>query len=150
MSYFVFGLIDGTQGSGGATARVNATAERMELKLGDGRRQPVLDEMLGTYSPTKSAPFLLTKTREEDTSDSLVSPYVVGVDGSSEAFAAIGRWLVATLRSPDIERVRVWMTEGYDSVFDRLEVPADRFADEVVTRVRAARDVPSLQVTVVK
>jgi hypothetical protein len=148
MSYFVFGLIDTAGGDCAEGARRSAAAEGMDLKLGDDIGQPVLSEMLGAYSPTVSVPFLLTSTSSEDTSDSLISPFVASEAARAHAFAAIGRWLIATLRLPEVERVRVWMTEGYDSAFERLNVSAEHFADEVIRRVAAAGDVPSLIVSV--
>jgi hypothetical protein len=150
MSYFIFGLIDVLQPGSEEAVRSCAVAVGLILKLRSERGQPLLDEMLGTYSPLTSAPFLLTRGAADDTSDSLISPLAVGLDASVQAFAAIGRWLVMALDRSEIERIRVWMTEGYDSEFGHVEVPADRFAEELAWRVRAAGDVPSLNVWVTK
>jgi hypothetical protein len=75
MSYFVFGLLDVLRAGCEETACSCAANEGLTLKLHDDRRQALLDEMLGAYSPLVNAPFLLTKNASDDTSDTLVSPY---------------------------------------------------------------------------
>jgi len=150
MSYFVFGLVDGRANDVFELADASAQAEGVSLKVRDQMRQPILAEMLGDYSPLSSLPFLLTQSQAEDTSDSLISPYAAGFAASAKALDAIGRWLVALLQSSRVDGVRLWMTEGFDSSFEHLELHASCFAAEIERRVAAEGEVPSLCVSVVR
>ncbi|ERR1700761_3431475 len=150
MSYFVFGLIDLADIDTAGQIRARVSFDELNVIWGAQINQQTLFEMLGRDIPDRSVPFLLTKWVSEDTSDSLVSPYVAGVEASADSFAVIGRWLVAVLASPEVERVRVWMTEGYETAFKNLDLSAQQFAAELKHRVLAEGDVPSLRVTVAR
>jgi len=154
MSYFVFGFVDFAADENRAleeesdSVKSCASAEGLAIELGDTERQPILREMRGGYSPKSSIPFLLMRSPDADTSDSLISPFAQGIEGSLLGVRTVGRWLRAVFRSPRITSVRIWMTEGYDDAFEEHHLEAERFADVVSGRIAADGDVPSLHVSV--
>lgn len=157
MSYFIFGFIDLARGTSlddasGEWERIRscASAEALSVKFGEASELPVLKEMRGNFLADRTAPFLLTRSPNEDTSDALISPYVGGLDATILAVQTIGRWVRCTLLSARVAGVRMWMTEGFDDSFEHHEVTPEQFTVDVTQRIRDEVDVPSLQFTIMR
>jgi len=156
MSYFVFGLADLEAGATGARdhAHIRSTMEGCATAAGlfvsvEREREPtILAEMRGDFDAEAAVPFLCLKKPADDTSDALISPYDVGIEGAARGAAAIADWVRGVLRDGGCNAVRLWLTEGWDDAFERWKCHPDRLAPLLERRLREENDIPSMQITV--
>ena len=122
MSYLVFGTFTLARALDDAAKKAVAydlvecaVAQRLYLLLGCNIVQPgIIHEMLGYEQgvvPDDKLLFLLTDSPISDTSDDLISPYHVGLDGSDSSLivslSRIGRLLKATMDFADVGGVEI-------------------------------------------
>ena len=92
-------------------------------------------------------PFVLTSSPVHDTSEDLLSPLESGtsdIDYLHPRLMRVAAWITLVLAIPGVSGLELLTSEGYDTSYAELRVPPGRFAEELVHRVRAEYDVPSL------
>lgn len=157
MSYFAFGLVELIADAAGAGARANAivTIKRCAAALGllvvaeEGEREPsLLSEMRGAFSPETTIPFFCRARLGDDTSDRLISPHLLGVEGACSGAVVIADWIGCVVQGADVVRAMLWFTEGYDEAFERHDCAPEDAAGLLAARIREENDVPSLLLSI--
>src|ERR1700744_2678708 len=103
MSHFLFGFLDfdERQLTPDARTRVIDIADHSAVDAGicakvcDPSEPSLLSEMRGPYSLEKSLPFLLAKTKMDDNSEAILSPFPGGVRDSAGSVSAVARWFAS-------------------------------------------------------
>jgi hypothetical protein len=152
MSYFAFGLVELNTRAAGADAHASAllTINRCAAAVGlvvavGGEREPsLLSEIRGAFSEGAAIPFLCLAQPEDDTSDRLISPHLLGVEGACAGAQAIAEWARCITQDTTVMRVMVWLTEGFDDTFERHDCGVEEASGLLVARIRAENDVPSM------
>ena len=158
MSYFVFGQI---RYSGGLTESECESSSWHAIKVGHDLSlyvtlacnivQEVVHEMLlkhGDDSRT-TTPFVVTGSPLDNTSDNLVSPFQLTPEGVQSNLQKIEQWICEVFRGGTVKRVMLFLTEGYDDQFERLEISPSEVRSLLSSKIEAVGDVPSLVVDVV-
>lgn len=152
VSYFVFGRLRCARGQWRAVEeglRDSANACGLAIRIGSAEiGQPVIEEMLRGAPAEEGLEYMLMANQVDDTSDALVSPFVVAIDRIVENLAVLGRWLATVSAPAPVNRLELWMTEGYETLFEEAEVSPSEFADFVGRRLVADGDVPSLRLMI--
>jgi hypothetical protein len=92
-------------------------------------------------------PFLIVGSLEEDTSDSLVSPFCEPLETICSNLARIQQWALQVMSQSDTD-LKIYVTEGYDDHFRELAVPAQELQETLCTILRTESDWPSLIIDV--
>jgi hypothetical protein len=156
VSYFVFGLVELKTNAAGADALASAllTIKRCGAAVGlavavGGEREPsLLAEMRGAFSAEDAIPFLCLARPEDDTSDRLISPHLLGVEGACAGALAIAEWAGCVIQDTSVARVMVWFTEGFDDAFERHDCGVEDAAGLLAARIREENDVPSILLSI--
>lgn len=156
VSYFAFGLVELKTNAAGADARASAvvTIERCAAAAGlsvvvGGEREPsLLSEIRGAFAAETAVPFLCLARPEDDTSDRLIAPHLLGVEGACAGALAIAEWAGCVIQDSCVVRVMVWFTEGFDDTFERHDCVAEDAAGLLAARIREENDVPSILLSI--
>jgi hypothetical protein len=143
MSHFIFGTFNfaapmsqSEQSGIGFKLAAEALSKRLYLRLHENAALNLIFEMLaltpGTI-PHDRMIFIVTASPIRDTSDELISPYVIGLEGSDTSLGVsllrIRQFLTAACKIEEIESITVWMSEGFDIEFQEFVVSPDAFDD---------------------
>lgn len=154
MSYFAFGLVETNAAGADAHASAVLTMQRcaaaagLAVALGGEREPSLLSEMRGAFSAEAAIPFLCLAKPEDDTSDRLISPHLLGVEGACAGALVVAEWVGCVIREAAVARVMVWFTEGFDDAFERHDCGAEDAAGLLVARIRQENDVPSILLSI--
>jgi hypothetical protein len=155
VSYFVFGVacplesINGRKGDDGVVSVLESCAavSHMAVMVEWSGEPAILDEMRGECVGS-GLRFMLAKSATDDTSDALVSPYVLGIDGAAKAARSIGEWVSCVVHDTKVQRVSIWFTEGFDIRFEVKPCRADQLVPFLETRISEVHDIPSMKLVV--
>ena len=157
MSYFAFGLIDLKREEANEEARAAvalslqpcATAAGISVAFGGAREPSLLAEMRGDFSAESAMPFLCLAHARDDTSDGLISPHLLGLEGAGEGLVRIADWVKRIVQTEDVRCVRIWLTEGFDVAFQCQDRRAEDLAPFWLTRLGEENEVPSMLLRIV-
>lgn len=143
MSHFVFGLITGTRNSPNTLRELGDVAidcsTGLGVRLGSASLPAVVLEMIGPFDVKSDLPFLLVNDPEDDQSDALISPYTVtGIENSFDGLRKISNWIQCVMIEGCVQRVTVWLTEGWDSEF--FEVTCEPVSFEAVVGAQIGKE----------
>jgi hypothetical protein len=154
MSYFAFGLVEVNTDAPSAHTSATLTLKRcadavgLTVAVGSDREPSLLSEMRGAFSEEAAIPFLCLARPEDDTSDGLISPHLLGVEGACSGALAILEWAGCVTRDLRVSRVLVWFTEGFDDSFERHACRVEDAALLLAARIREENDVPSILLSI--
>ena len=152
MSYFVFGCVTGEAALYGqvaivAAAETEATKQGLHVFVNENVPQAVVKEMLAEQVGRKSAcEFLVTSRANEDTSDSLISPFECSSDEISASLAALERWADGFLRAVPGLAISFFFTEGYETAFSGKRMAISGWALQIAQIAPDEGDIPSLRI----
>ncbi len=152
MSYFVFGCVTGESALCGqvgivAAAEGEATKQGLHVFANENIPQAIVREMLTEQVAQESAcEFLITSRADEDTSDSLISPFQCSPGHISEALASLERWADGFLRAVPGIAASLFFTEGYDTTFSAKKAAISGWALQIAQLVADEGDIPSLRI----
>lgn len=143
MSHFLFGVVDGGRGTG-----KQIIAGKMEISWGASLQQPIVLRMLElSAKPAPGEAEFSIAEPGHDTADSLVSPYDAGMEKSALSLRDALRWLENERHDKGAE---LWVTEGYDDAFVKLEGSFEELQLIVESMMHKADEVPSLRLCLSK
>jgi hypothetical protein len=142
MSYLVFGMLER------ASSEVAEIAARHGICL-KGTCPDLVHEMLttGDKSGQQGTAFLLVARESDDTSDSLISPFVLSTDEICRNLRALQDWIQEVTSNTDTG-LRLYVTEGFDNSFTRMTIPVTSFRDALCEIIKREGDWPSMIVDV--
>jgi len=108
----------------------------------------MLSEMRGAFSAEDAIPFLCLAKPEDDTSDRLMSPHLLGVEGACAGALVVAEWVGCVIRETAVARVMIWFTEGFDDAFERHDCGVEDAAGLLVARIRQENEVPSILLSI--
>jgi len=108
----------------------------------------MLSEMRGAFSAEDAIPFLCLAKPEDDTSDRLISPHLLGVEGACAGALVVAEWVGCVIRETAVARVMIWFTEGFDDAFERHDCGVEDAAGLLVARIRQENEVPSILLSI--
>lgn len=152
MSYFVFGCVTGEVDLCGqidivSTAEDEAVKQGLHVFVNGDIPQAIVREMLAEQIGQKATcAFLITSQANEDTSDSLISPFQCSPDQISEALASLELWADGILRAAPGMAVTFFFTEGYETTFSAKSAPISGWAMQIAQFVADEGDIPSLRI----
>ncbi len=113
-------------------------------------KQDNVAEMLLKFgiTNTTATPFLITASPMEDTSDTLISPYNNAPAVIFDNFRRIEGWISRVLRQPGVEAILLFLTEGYDTEFEEIQIRSGELASVVISKIKEYEDIPSLKLSV--
>lgn len=158
MSYFLFGAIEfvavGEVNQDEAAWRACEVGVEVRLSalLGPNVRQGSVRDVLIAQALTggEHLPFLLTASPFRDTSEELLLPngWPNDSDGLLRLMGRVERWIGALLEVNGVERVVLFICEGYDDEFVELDSCVSEFADRVLAQIDDPAWLPSVRVSV--
>ena len=152
MSYFVFGCVTGdismsVRGAIVVASKREATMHGIHVFANDDITQAVVREMLaeqiGLGSPYE---FLFTSRADEDTSDSLISPFECTPEQISSAMESLDLWADGLLRAVPGIAISLFFTEGYETTFAIKKAVRSGWAAQIAQSVIDEGDIPSLRI----
>jgi hypothetical protein len=88
----------------------------------------------------------VTLRADEDTSDSLISPFERSSDQISAALAALERWATGFLRAVPGLAISFFFTEGYETSFSGKRMAISGWALQIARIAADEGDIPSLRI----
>lgn len=143
MSFLICGLL---QFKGGQTlarqreiafrAAEAGLAERLFVQFGvnAGEQRDVFDILNIPEGRLRDdqLPFAITDSPADSTADSLICPLENSEDALRVNMGRLRRFFASLWRLPEIEHIEVYLSEGYDDVYDEYETSIEQF-DQVAT-----------------
>ena len=162
MSYLVFGklifsrTLDDAEVERLAWQCVEASlAERLHLTLGCNIVQKIVFEVLEAQEDreeSRDLEFMLAPSPVWNVCDELIDPDMMVGEGGlpriRESFERFERLFSRLLAIDAIAELVVYMSEGYDDEYKRIEVALKDFVDVVFGEVEAEDDVPSVRISI--
>jgi hypothetical protein len=88
----------------------------------------------------------VTSRANEDTSDSLISPFECSSDEISASLAALERWADGFLRAVPGLAISFFFTEGYETAFSGKRMAISGWALQIAQIAADEGDIPSLRI----
>jgi hypothetical protein len=151
MSHFVFGYVqaDRVPNEGRDLAvDLEAKAAIHGLHVFTNERIPqqiVLEMLAEQIGRGAGCSFLCTLGADENTSDSLISPFQCSAVQISARMVSLERWADAVLRALPVAKLSMFLTEGYDTAFSSRALPASGWAVQITQLIDDEGNVPSLR-----
>lgn len=100
--------------------------------------------------------FFITNNPILDTSDSLISPYVIGLKKSNYIaclklnMRKLYNYFNSLFKKNIVDNIIIVFSEGYDSIYENIELDIDNFIEIVSSKCKIDNDIPSMKIMINK
>lgn len=132
MSYFLCGIISvaSQRAAMAQFATLCGARHGLVVKTDEAVEQPMVLEVVGYSAKNLTIPFLIVSAVQADTSDDLISPYVLVGDEGDEAFRRNARKLSGVIKAlmdePDVNRIDLYVVDSVDDVYPSRTIGSEQ------------------------